>query len=185
MNSKITKQDIAVGRIFRCSICDAKCDDTWGTKEGTTICGRFVEKKDTRVWQCSKDCNYKHMRDVTRQNYKERANIYEERLPIRIEGLKIALKEGYEYTRIMFKIVKHHKMSVKLLTRFLSRQMTLAEIQAEFYTLSRLGMDIAEDWMEINPDETETYMFWVDISAEVTQLVEGHHHARAWSVDYC
>jgi hypothetical protein len=185
MNSKKTIQDVKLGRIFRCSICDAKCDDTWGTKEGTTVCGRFVEKKDTRIMQCSKDCCYKYMRDKTRQNYEERIQVYEERLPRRIEGLKFALEEGYDYTSIMFKMVKHHKMSVKLLTRFISRQMTLAEIQAEFYTVSRLAMDIAEEWLEIFPDETETYMFWVDISAEVTQLVEGHHQARAWSVDFC
>ena len=185
MNSKITKQDVKLGRIYRCSVCDAKCDDTWGTKEGKTVCGRFVEKENHRSMQCSKDCNYKYMRDETRQNYEERVKIYEERLPRRIEGLKIAVEEGYEHTSIMFKIVKHHKMSIKLLTRFISRQMTLAEIQAEFYTLSRFGMDIAEDFMELSPDDTETYMFWVDISAEVTQLVEGRHQARAWSVDYC
>jgi hypothetical protein len=125
------------------------------------------------------------MRDGAREKYEERIQVYEERLPRRIEGLKIALKEGYEYTSLMFKIVKHHKMSVKLLTRYLSRQMTLAEIQAEFYTLSRLGMDIAEEWTEIAPDETETYMFWVGLSTEASKLVEGGHIARAWSVDYC
>ena len=185
MNSKITKQDIAVGRIYRCSICDAKCDDTWGTKEGEIICGRFVEKKDTRIMQCSKDCNYKYMRDETRPKYEERIQVYEERLPPRIAGLKLALKNGYSHTSTMFKIVKHHKMTVKLLTRYLTRQMTLAEIQAEFYTLSRLGMELAEELMEINPNETETYMFWVDISADAAGLVEGGHIARAWSVDYC
>ena len=185
MNSKKTMQDVKLGRIFRCSVCDAKCDDTWGTKEGTTVCGRFVEKKDTRVMQCSKNCNYKYMRDETRPNYEERIQVYEERLPRRIEGLKIALEEGYDYTSIMFKIVKHHKMSVKLLTRFLTRQMTLAEIQAEFYTLSRLAMDIAEEWMEIVPDDTESYMYWVNVSSNSAIHVDGKGISKAWSVDYC
>ena len=184
MNSKITKQDVAVGRIYRCSVCDAKCDDTWGTKQGKMVCGRFVED-NSRIRQCGKDCQHKYIRDETRQTYEEKIHLYEKRLPQLIEGLKIALKYGHKHTSIMFKIVKHHKMSVKLLTRYISRQMTLAEIQAEFYTLSRLGMDIAEEWMEISPDETQNYMNWVNTSADASQLVEGDNQAIAWSVDYC
>jgi hypothetical protein len=185
MNSKITKQDIAVGRIYRCSVCDAKCDDTWGTKKGKMVCGRFVEKDNSRVSQCSKDCNYKYMRDETREKYEDQIHLFEKELPRLIEGLKIAVKYKFERTNIIFKIVKHHKMNVKLLKRYISRQMTLAEIQAEFYTLSRLGMEIAEDWLEIYPNATETYMDWVDISAEASKLVKGDHHAKTWSVDYC
>jgi hypothetical protein len=184
MNSKITKQDIAVGRIYRCSVCDAKCDDTWGTKQGKMVCGRFVED-DTRIRQCSKDCQHKYIRDETRQTYEHKIQASEKRLPRLIEGLKIAVEKGYENTSIMFKVVKHHKMTVKLLKRYLSRQMTLAEIQAEFYTLSRLGMEIAEDWTELNPDDTETYMSWVNTSADSSALVEGYNQAIAWSVDYC
>jgi succinate dehydrogenase flavin-adding protein (antitoxin of CptAB toxin-antitoxin module) len=185
MNSKITKQDIAVGRIYRCSICDAKCDDTWGTKEGNLICGRFVEKEVPSIMQCSKDCNYKHLRDETRKNYEALLQGHEENLPKRVEFLKKSVAEKSEETSMVFKAVKFSKMTIKLLPRFISRQMTLAEIQAEFYTLSRLAMDIAEEWMEIVPDDTESYMYWVNVSSNSAIHVDGKGISKAWSVDYC
>ena len=185
MNSKITKQDVAVGRIYRCSICDAKCDDTWGTKEGELICGRFVEKEKSSIMQCSKDCCYKYMRDETRENYEAILQGHEKKLPERVECLKKSVAEKSEHTSLVFKAVKFSKMSIKLLPRFLSRQMTLAEIQAEFYTLSRLGMDVAEDWMEIDPDATTIYMDWVNAAGWASQYVDGDNQVKAWSVYYC
>ena len=187
MNSKITKQDVAVGRIFRCSICDAKCDNTWTTKEQRMVCGRLIDKDETKAYkkQCSQNCHYKHMRDESREKLEHYKQVDERNLPRLIEGLKIAIKERFECTSIFFKMVKHNKMRVKLLTRYLTRQMTLAEIQAEFYTLSRLGMDIAEDWMELEPDETKTYMDWVNKSGWASKFVNGDNQAKAWSVDYC
>ena len=186
MNSKITKQDVKLGRIYRCSICDAKCDDTFGTREGNLICGRFVEKEVPSIMQCSKDCNYKHLRDETRKNYEAILQGHEEKLPERVEFLKKSVAEKSEQTSLVFKAVKFSKMTIKLMRRFLSRQMTLAEIQAEFYTLSRFEMEIAEDWLEYDPDdETDIYMEWVNKSGWASQFVEGGHSARAWSVDYC
>ena len=185
MNSKITKQDVAVGRIYRCSVCDAKCDDTWATKDTKMVCGRSVDKEKSSKKQCSQDCHYKHIRDETRPNLERQKQIEERYLPRFVEGLKFALEEGYEYSSIMFKTVKHNKMRIKILTRYLSRQMTLAEIQAEFYTLSRLGMEIAEEWVEIQPDETKTYMEWVNKSGWASKFVDGSNTAKAWSVDYC
>ena len=178
-------QDVKLGRIFRCSICDAKCDDTWGTKQGKMVCGRFVEKEDSNIMQCSQNCHYKHLRDKGRKGKTQQIQWDKERLPRMIESLKTALEEGRDWSSLYFKMVKYTKMRIKLVTRLLSRQMTLAEIQAEFYTLSRLGMEIAEDWLELEPDETETYMNWVDISAEASKLVKGDHQAKVWSVDYC
>ena len=186
MNSKITKQDVAAGRIYRCSVCDAKCDDTWYSGQQQMVCGRYVKIENTLLNQCSQDCHYKHMRDEGREVIECKKQFDERYLPTAVEGLKIALKEGYECASIMFKTVKHTKMRIKLLTRFLSRQMTLAEIQAEFYTLSRFEMEIAEDWLEYDPDdETDIYMEWVNKSGWASQFVEGGHSARAWSVDYC
>ena len=125
------------------------------------------------------------MRDEGREVIECKKQFDERYLPTAVEGLKIALKEGYECASIMFKTVKHTKMRIKLLTRFLSRQMTLAEIQAEFYTLSRLAMDIAEEWMELQPDDTESYMYWVNVSANSAIHVDGKGISKAWSVDYC
>ncbi len=185
MNSKITKQDVKLGRIYRCSVCDAKCDNRWASADQSLVCGRFVEKENSKVKQCSQDCHYKHLRDVSREHLEHHKQAEEQKLPRHIEGLKIAVDERYECTSLMFKIVKHNKMRIKLLTRYLTRQMTLAEIQAEFYILSRLGMDIAEDWLENVPDETQTYMSWVNKSAWASKYADGDNQAKAWSVDYC
>jgi len=185
MNSKLTKQDVAVGRIFRCSLCDAKCDDTWKTRQRQMVCGRFVKLDTPCLHQCSQDCHYKHLRDEGREVIEGRTKFDERQLPLAIEGLKLALERKYECSRIMFKTLKHTKMRLKLLKKFITRQMTLAEIQAEFYTLSRLEMEIAEDWMEYDPDDTEAYMNWVDKSGWSSQFVEGNGSAKAWSVDYC
>ena len=185
MNSKITKQDVAVGRIYRCSVCDAKCDDTWGTKQGKMVCGRFVDKENSSIMQCSQNCHYKHLRDKGRKGKTQQIQEDEERLPRMIESLKTALEEGRDWSSLYFKMVKYTKMRIKLLTRLLSRQMTLAEIQAEFYTLSRLAMDIAEDWLKLEPDDTESYMYWVNVSANSAIHVDGSGISKAWSVDYC
>ena len=185
MNSKKTMQDVKLGRIYRCSLCDAKCDDTWGTKQGKMICGRFVEKENYSIMQCSKDCHFKHLRDKSRKGKTQQLQGDEERLPRMIESLKTALEEGRDWSSLYFKMVKYTKMRIKLLTRLLSRQMTLAEIQAEFYTLSRFAMEIAEDWLEEDPDATKRYMDWVNASGWASQYVDGDNQAKAWSVDYC
>ena len=149
------------------------------------VCGRYVRIENSVLYQCSQDCHYKHLRDHGREVIEYKKQVDERYLPTAVEGLKIALKEGYECASIMFKTVKQAKMRIKLLTRLLSRQMTLAEIQAEFYTLSRFEMEIAEDWLEYDPDETEHYMNWVNKSGWASQFVDGGHSSKAWSVDYC
>ena len=187
MNSKITKQDVAAGRIYRCSVCDAKCIGRFETTDGKMVCGRLIEEDETKAYkkQCSLNCHYKHLRDSTRETYENYKQDEERFSPRLIERLKIGVEGRYEWASIQFKMVKHNKMSIKILTRFLSRQMTLAEIQAEFYTLSRFEMEIAEDWLEYDPDETEHYMNWVNKSGWASKFVDGGHPARAWSVDYC
>ena len=185
MNSKITKQDVKLGRIFRCSICDAKCDDTWQMVDAIMVCGRMVHDDNTLTTQCSQNCHYKRMRDDVKESYEKVLQGHEKNLPEQLECLKKALEEEEDWSSLYFKAVKFSKMHIKLLTRFLSRQMTLAEIQAEFYTVSRSAMDIAEEWMEIDPDDTETYMNWVNTSADAAVHVDGERTSKAWSVDYC
>jgi len=184
MNSKITKQDVKLGRIFRCGNCDAKCGDDLAFTKGKYECGR-VKELDGYTYSCSRDCFYKQLRDGARGDFEKMKQDITKNLPEKLECLKWATLKNDIAKNQIFKIVKLYKMKVKLLTKLLNRQMTLAEIQAGFFDVSRLSMEVAESHLEIFPENEKTYMFWVNSSVYMNEYVKGDELSAAWSIDEC
>jgi len=124
-SKKITQQDMKTGKIYRCTHCEAKCDDEFELSLQTYKCGQ-VQKAEIS-YCCSWDCLDFINRERNVFQYKKCIEFNNDEIAVLTKMMKSSIKCGIKVTGL-FECIKMYKADNKAINLLLSQDATSAEI---------------------------------------------------------
>jgi len=139
---KISEQDVKMGRIYRCSNCETKCDDTYHAQGFKISWGQKTEIE--HHYFCCEDCEKYYVREKGRPALESSLAYFSDALPELMEYFQDLLKRGISVP-CFFETIRHFKLMKRAIEMLMSQEHTYAEVAVAFHKARDVALELSEE----------------------------------------